>query len=135
MVPSAMGPHARDRPFLGGRASPARVPRPMSARRGTAIGALCVSAAAAWGALERAGQPPARNARMYAVWRQVDAAAASWRGFSSRVIEATVRDQLGGYVERRWEPAGLVCEVAVPLGRVLVAANASTTGAPPAAAR
>jgi len=37
------------------------------------------------------------------------------RGFGSRVIEATVRDQLGGCVERRWEPAGLVCEVAVPL--------------------
>ncbi|MGG5818488.1 HWE histidine kinase domain-containing protein [Falsiroseomonas sp. HW251] len=41
------------------------------------------------------------------------------RGFGSRVIEATIRDQLGGRVTRRWEPDGLVCEMAVPLARVV----------------
>ncbi|HEV7266146.1 MAG TPA: HWE histidine kinase domain-containing protein [Falsiroseomonas sp.] len=41
------------------------------------------------------------------------------RGFGSRVVEATVRDQLGGAVERRWEAPGLVCELTAPLERVL----------------
>jgi two-component sensor histidine kinase len=49
------------------------------------------------------------------------------RGFGSRVIEATVRGQLGGAVERRWEPSGLQVEVTVPLARA--------TAAPPAGAR
>jgi PAS domain S-box-containing protein len=40
-------------------------------------------------------------------------------GFGSRFIEATAQDQLGGAVRRSWEPAGLTCEVEVPLGRVL----------------
>jgi hypothetical protein len=35
------------------------------------------------------------------------------------VVEATVRGQLGGSVERCWEPGGLAVEVAVPLARVL----------------
>ncbi|MFC7540769.1 HWE histidine kinase domain-containing protein [Siccirubricoccus deserti] len=38
-------------------------------------------------------------------------------GFGSRVIEATVRGQLGGSVVRRWARTGLICEVTVPLGR------------------
>jgi PAS domain S-box-containing protein len=41
------------------------------------------------------------------------------RGFGTRVVEATVRGQLGGTVERRWEPSGLVVEVAIPLARVV----------------
>jgi PAS domain S-box-containing protein len=40
------------------------------------------------------------------------------RGFGSRVIELTVRAQLGGHVERRWAETGLVCEMAVPLERL-----------------
>lgn len=43
----------------------------------------------------------------------------SRRGFGSRVIEATVRDQLGGRIEKQWTAAGLVCEIAVPRGRAL----------------
>jgi PAS domain S-box-containing protein len=39
------------------------------------------------------------------------------QGFGSRVLEATVRTQLGGAVRLGWEPAGLVCELEVPLGR------------------
>jgi len=35
------------------------------------------------------------------------------------VVEATFRGQLGGTVERRWEPTGLVVEVAIPLARVV----------------
>jgi PAS domain S-box-containing protein len=37
------------------------------------------------------------------------------RGFGSRVIEATIRDQLGGTVRKAWDPGGLVCELTVPL--------------------
>ncbi len=39
------------------------------------------------------------------------------RGFGSRVMEGTVQGQLGGVVSHRWEASGLVCEMAVPLGR------------------
>jgi PAS domain S-box-containing protein len=39
------------------------------------------------------------------------------RGFGSRVLEATVRGQLGGRVSRAWEPAGLVCDIEVPLAQ------------------
>ncbi|MBC4019013.1 sensor histidine kinase [Siccirubricoccus deserti] len=48
----------------------------------------------------------------------------SRRGFGSRVIEATVRGQLGGSVVRRWARTGLICEVTVPLGRIVVVAEA-----------
>jgi two-component sensor histidine kinase len=41
------------------------------------------------------------------------------RGFGSRVIEATVRDQLNGRLERRWEAGGLVVEARIPLARAL----------------
>ena len=47
------------------------------------------------------------------------------RGFGTRVVEATVRGQLGGSVERRWGPGGLVVEVAVPVARVLAGAEAA----------
>ena len=42
------------------------------------------------------------------------------RSFGSRVIETTLRDQLGGAVERRWERDGLACDIALPLARILV---------------
>lgn len=47
------------------------------------------------------------------------------RGFGTRVVEVTARGQLGGSVERRWEPGGLVVEVAVPLAQVLAGAEAA----------
>lgn len=37
------------------------------------------------------------------------------RGFGSRVIESTVRDQLRGDVSFAWESAGLRCEIDIPL--------------------
>lgn len=43
------------------------------------------------------------------------------RGFGSRVLEATVREQLGGQVACRWSPEGLACTMAVPIARAEVA--------------
>jgi two-component sensor histidine kinase len=37
------------------------------------------------------------------------------QGFGSRVLNGTLRDQLGGKVGMIWAPSGLVCEIAVPL--------------------
>jgi PAS domain S-box-containing protein len=39
------------------------------------------------------------------------------RGFGSRVLEGTVRGQLGGAVSFTWKVTGLVCEMEVPLMR------------------
>jgi two-component sensor histidine kinase len=39
------------------------------------------------------------------------------RGFGSRVLEGTLRGQLGGAVTLDWAPGGLVCELRVPLRR------------------
>jgi two-component sensor histidine kinase len=38
-------------------------------------------------------------------------------GFGSRLIEQTVRGQLNGTVDMRFEPSGLVCEFEIPLDR------------------
>ncbi len=38
-------------------------------------------------------------------------------GFGSRMLRATVEDQLGGSLAMRWEAGGLVCDIAVPIGR------------------
>jgi PAS domain S-box-containing protein len=42
-------------------------------------------------------------------------AAPSRRGFGSRVLDGTIREQLAGEVSIAWEPSGIVCEIAVPL--------------------
>jgi two-component sensor histidine kinase len=39
------------------------------------------------------------------------------RGFGSRVLDGTVRGQLGGAVSLTWARTGLVCEIEVPLRR------------------
>ncbi|MBL6457236.1 PAS domain-containing protein [Belnapia sp. T6] len=39
------------------------------------------------------------------------------RGFGSRVLEGTMRGQLGGTVTLNWQPAGLGCEMEIPLSR------------------
>lgn len=41
------------------------------------------------------------------------------RGFGFRLIEATVRGQLGGTVAQHWEPEGLCCEVTIAPDRLL----------------
>ncbi|HYI83172.1 MAG TPA: HWE histidine kinase domain-containing protein, partial [Acetobacteraceae bacterium] len=43
------------------------------------------------------------------------AGAPAHRGFGSRIIEATIRSQLGGGVRTAWERDGLECELEVPL--------------------
>lgn len=55
------------------------------------------------------------------------------RGFGSRVIEGTMRGQLGGTIARHWEPDGLVVEVALPLARVQTLSGADLS--PPADAQ
>jgi PAS domain S-box-containing protein len=49
-----------------------------------------------------------------------DVSPPSRRGFGSRLIEATVRSQLGGTLERHWKKGGLVCEFHIPLNRISV---------------
>ncbi|MBL6457275.1 hypothetical protein JMJ55_18220 [Belnapia sp. T6] len=41
------------------------------------------------------------------------------RGFGSRIIEATLRSQLGGAARLSWEAAGLVCVAELPLARAV----------------
>ena len=41
-------------------------------------------------------------------------------GFGSRLLTSTIRHQLGGSLEQRWRPEGLVCVLDVPLDRVAV---------------
>ncbi|MDN3566596.1 HWE histidine kinase domain-containing protein [Paeniroseomonas aquatica] len=53
-----------------------------------------------------AGQPPARP------------------GFGTRVLEATIRSQLGGSLTQHWQEAGLACEIGMPAARVLRGAEA-----------
>ena len=36
-------------------------------------------------------------------------------GFGSKVIEASIRGQLGGQVQKEWDPAGLKCRIALPM--------------------
>ncbi len=55
------------------------------------------------------------------------------RGFGSRVIGTAVRDQLGGTARWSWEPAGLICDLAMPLARAL-ADEARRAAVPQAAA-
>lgn len=47
------------------------------------------------------------------------------RGFGFRVVDGTVRSQLGGRVDWRWAPDGLCVALSMPTGRVLMA---GTTG-------
>jgi PAS domain S-box-containing protein len=47
------------------------------------------------------------------------------QGLGTRMIDSTVRGQLGGLLERRWRREGLVCEIALPLARVSAAVGAT----------
>lgn len=42
------------------------------------------------------------------------------RGFGSRVIDATIRTQLGGEAQWHWSPAGLSVDLALPVGRAVL---------------
>jgi two-component sensor histidine kinase len=50
------------------------------------------------------------------------------RGFGSRVLDGTVRGQLGGAVSLAWARTGLVCEMAVPLRRYPASAQVTNAG-------
>jgi PAS domain S-box-containing protein len=56
----------------------------------------------------------------------------SRRGFGMRLLEVTVRGQLGGSLSQHWGPMGLVCEITAPLQ--LVAAGSGMAGQSGAAA-
>ena len=51
------------------------------------------------------------------------------RGFGTRALETTLRDQLAGTIAWRWGGAGLDCEMTMPLARVLAAEGAPVTTA------
>ncbi|WP_198385032.1 HWE histidine kinase domain-containing protein [Roseomonas sp. KE2513] len=44
----------------------------------------------------------------------INGAPEGW-GFGSRLLDATMRDQLGGSATLAWERSGLVCEISVPI--------------------
>lgn len=50
------------------------------------------------------------------------------RGFGSRVLEGTVRHQLGGTVTLHWEGTGLICEIELPLSRTTDKSNVRAEG-------
>lgn len=52
----------------------------------------------------------------------------SRRGFGSRVLEATLRGQLGGTVSLAWGAEGLACDIGVPLARRQGAGEAAGSG-------
>jgi PAS domain S-box-containing protein len=72
----------------------------------------------------RAGRRAEEDGMLRLCWAEsggVTATEAETRSsFGTRVIDATIRGQLGGRVERHWKPHGLVCEISVPLARILV---------------
>lgn len=61
--------------------------------------------------------------RLSMQWREAGgpgiAAPPPRRGFGSRMLEATIARQLGGWIESRWAPTGLICEIELPLSRSL----------------
>jgi PAS domain S-box-containing protein len=59
-------------------------------------------------------------------------APAGRRGFGTRVIAATLRQQLGGTVAHAWEPEGLAVAVELPLRRIRAAAEGNPSAAAPA---
>ncbi len=56
------------------------------------------------------------------------------RGFGSRVLDGTIRGQLGGDVAKRWPGSGLVCTLQVPLGQEAADRHAATESEDAAAA-
>ena len=64
-------------------------------------------------------QPEDGSARLQLRWTEAGgpavAGAPARRGFGGRVLDGTVRMQLGGRVSLDWQPTGLVCELDVPL--------------------
>jgi PAS domain S-box-containing protein len=76
----------------------------------------------------RAGRRAGEDGLLRLCWTEsgvvVATEAETCSSFGTRVIDATIWGQLGGRVERRWEFSGLVCEISVPLTRILVSTEA-----------
>ena len=51
------------------------------------------------------------------------------RGFGSRLLETTLKDQLGGTLSREWRSGGLVCTIELPPARALAAQAVRPLGA------
>ncbi len=56
-------------------------------------------------------------------------AAPSHRGFGTKVVDASIGDQLGGEVTRHWPPEGLRCVITLPAARLAVAEEAKPQAA------
>jgi two-component sensor histidine kinase len=86
-----------------------------------------ITNAARHGALSKGGRVDIcwrREAdRLRLRWRESDGPALEGpprhRGFGTRVIDATVKGQLGGTIERQWLASGLVCDMTLPLTRIV----------------
>lgn len=122
-------------PFLGGGGTRAaldgpRVSLPVAAAQPLAMAVHELATnAVKYGALSVAGgrvsvswevaQAPAEPALLRLRWAETGGppivGAPKRRGFGGRVLDGTVRVQLGGSVSLAWEPAGLVCGIEVPL--------------------
>jgi PAS domain S-box-containing protein len=80
-----------------------------------ALSAPAGSLSVAWEVMGTRGGPP----RLRLVWRETGGPPLDGpprrRGFGSRVLEATIRGQLGGSVSQDWGAAGLVCTLEIPL--------------------
>jgi two-component sensor histidine kinase len=65
------------------------------------------------------------NERLHMRWAETDGAPVhgtpTRQGFGTRLIDASVRGQLGGTVIRHWETSGLICEISIPLARAVAA--------------
>jgi PAS domain S-box-containing protein len=65
--------------------------------------------------------------RLHMRWAETNGAAVpgipTRQGFGTRLIDASVRGQLGGSVTRRWENTGLICEISIPLARAVAVGN------------
>jgi PAS domain S-box-containing protein len=72
----------------------------------------------------RAGRRAGEDGMLRLCWTETGGAVATEAetrsSFGTRVVDATIRGQLGGRVERRWKPSGFDCEISVPLARILV---------------
>ncbi len=81
-------------------------------------GALSVSGgkvAIVWQALTKTARAPGLRLSWTETGGPAPRAQPSRRGFGSRVLSGTLRDQMGGACTMDWLPSGLVCTIEVPL--------------------
>lgn len=72
----------------------------------------------------RLGRRAGEDGLLHLRWAEVGGAPVpgppTHRSFGSRLVDSTIRSQLGGSARRNWARSGLVCEIALPLVRILV---------------